>query len=129
MKRILLFLLLVIAVAYACKKSQKESSTGDSLAGTWKEQVSPFSRTIASTVTFRADSSYTWWGAVNLVTEQGTYRAHVTSNPKVFNVIFTGTVADKSSDTLTIEMISGNQMSVSHVTPGGTSTRKFGRSQ
>lgn len=136
MKRIL-YLVLMIAVFAACKKSQKELPTDEelsindgSLTGTWKEQVQPYSRMLASTLTLRANSTYSWLGSVSLITPQGTYQAKVTSNPKVFNVTFTGTVADASYNTLIIEMISGNQISISTgVTPGGGAARKFVREQ
>ncbi|MRG47759.1 hypothetical protein GFS24_21730 [Chitinophaga sp. SYP-B3965] len=122
MKRIILFLLIVIAVASACKKSKIEPASPETLQGTWKELLPPHSSKTSEYFTFRRDSTYEKRNINLVITEQGTYRLNAQSSDfRVLDVTLTGT----GIPTIFTVAVASNTHIV--MTSGGTMGRTFVR--
>lgn len=125
MKRVLLFLVLIIAVSAACKKPKKNQAiTVDTLIGNWQDQLPLSSSMHPNTYSFKTDRSYTrFYGAT---TEQGTYQVTLTgTNARILDVTFTAPGGTPPTTNTRIEITSRDRFVLYY--NGSTAGRPFVR--
>lgn len=125
MKRILLFAILIVIGATACKKSEKDGLDNFTLIGRWEisnpaPMMTPGMG--ADSYTFKTDLTYSRFMLGDII-EDGTYQIRLTNQPRVYEL----TLRRRGTEpgyVIGIEKIAENQIEVISHSTKATFTRK-----